>query len=200
MNQQVHIHKDQVEHVEGNMILARGQGTGRRAAVTRMSVLEKNRREKIGQNYHLNVGSNHSEKVGSTFATQAGQEIYLKAGQKVVIESDMQLMIKGAGGFVLIDASGVTIQGTMVKINCGGSRRSRASPPKLDCPQEAKPTDPEIADDAVTGQKSSLTTRCIRHHTSRRSLPAMPQGPAARVGDPVNPAHTLPTDARPRPR
>jgi type VI secretion system secreted protein VgrG len=66
----------------------------------------------------------------------------------------MELTIKGAGGFVKIDASGVTIQGTMVKINCGGSADSAksASP---NAPKEANPNKVTQADDAVTGQKSN---------------------------------------------
>ena len=33
----------------------------------------------------------------------------------------MEITLKGAGGFVKIDPSGITIQGTLVKINSGGA-------------------------------------------------------------------------------
>ncbi|HEU5118337.1 MAG TPA: type VI secretion system tip protein TssI/VgrG, partial [Isosphaeraceae bacterium] len=148
-----HVHRNRIEHVEGNIQQLVGKGKAPNGGNQEI-VLEKSRHEKIGENCHITIGNSRHEKVGTVLATQAGQEIHLKAGQKVVIESDLQLMIKGAGGFVLIDPSGVTIQGTMVKINCGGSPIQGTSPSPT-APQEAKPTDPEIAVDAVTGQKSS---------------------------------------------
>ena len=40
---------------------------------------------------------------------------------KVVIEAGMEITLKGAGGFVKIDPTGVTIQGTLVRINSGGA-------------------------------------------------------------------------------
>ena len=54
----------------------------------------------------------------------AGQEIHLKAGMKVIIEAGAQVTLKGAGGFVDMGPSGVTIQGTMVLINSGGAAGS----------------------------------------------------------------------------
>ncbi|HNY39161.1 MAG TPA: hypothetical protein PKJ41_02150, partial [Bryobacteraceae bacterium] len=45
-------------------------------------------------------------------------------GMKVVIEAGMQLSLKGPGGFVDIGPAGVTIQGTLVQINSGGSAGS----------------------------------------------------------------------------
>ena len=51
----------------------------------------------------------------------------------------MQLTLKAAGGFVTIDPSGVTIQGTLVRINSGGAAGSGsgASPQKPKPPKEA---------------------------------------------------------------
>ncbi len=51
---------------------------------------------------------------------------------------------KGPGGFIRIDASGVTISGTLVEINVGGSAgEGRGSKPELpDLPNEAKVTLP----------------------------------------------------------
>ena len=73
---------------------------------------------------------------------------------KIIIEAGMELTIKGAGGFVKIDPSGVTIEGTMVKINCGGSAGS-ASSAQPNSPKNANPNKVTQADDAKTGQKSS---------------------------------------------
>jgi type VI secretion system secreted protein VgrG len=145
-DQNVHVHRDRVEHVEGSVqLLIDGSDD---------VDVKGSRTESVGGDQHLAVKGERQEKIGTNQVLQAGQAIHLKAGMKVVIEAGMDLTIKGAGGFVKIDATGVTIQGTMVKINCGGSPDSAesASP---NAPKQAKPADPKQADDAVTGQKSS---------------------------------------------
>ena len=114
-------------------------------------------KEAIDGGLGLTVGGDLDAKVGTKLAAEAGQEIHLKAGMKVVIEAGVQLSLKGPGGFVDIGPAGVTIQGTMVKINSGGSAGSGsgASPAS---PEDAKETlrhDPTPADNAKTGYKSS---------------------------------------------
>ena len=85
------------------------------------------------------IGMNRQAKVGVREAVEAGQEIHLKGGMTVVVEAGMQLTLKAAGGFVTIDPSGVTIQGTLVRINSGGAAGSGsgASPQKPKPPKEA---------------------------------------------------------------
>lgn len=140
------VHRDQVEHVERNVQLLVGGD--------HETNIEKNRVEKVGGDQHLTVGADRQEKIGANQITQAGQEIHLKAGMNVVIEGGMSLTIKAAGGFVKIDPSGVTIEGLMVKINCGGSAESaKSASPKS--PKKASPTKPVEADDAVSGGKSN---------------------------------------------
>ncbi|MBI1898152.1 MAG: type VI secretion system tip protein VgrG [Acidobacteria bacterium] len=106
------------------------------------------RLEKVGGDLSLTVGGSRHLKVGSLNAVQAGQEIHLKGGMKVIIEAGMQLTIKAAGGFVDIGPAGVTIQGTMVLINSGGSAGSGsgASPSSPPAAKQASPTAPEEAD------------------------------------------------------
>jgi type VI secretion system secreted protein VgrG len=148
-----HVHRHQVEHVEGSVQLLIGSGSASGGGNQDVSI-ENNRTESVGGDQSLTVGGERQEKIGTNQILQAGQEIHLKAGMKVVIEAGMELTIKGAGGFVKIDASGVTIQGTMVKINCGGAAEAakQASPKS---PKKAQPVQPKQADDAVTGQKSN---------------------------------------------
>jgi type VI secretion system secreted protein VgrG len=104
-------------------------------------------KEKVGGDVSLDVGGSRDEKVGTKHAVDSGQEIHLKAGMKVIIEGGMQVSLKGPGGFVDIGPSGVTIQGTMVLINSGGSAGSGSgSNPK-------SPKDPDTADDGSKGTK-----------------------------------------------
>lgn len=130
--------------------------------------VNKDSKNKITGKFSMEVGQDEDKKVGQKFALEAGQEIHLKAGMKLIIEAGSQVSIKGPGGFIDIGAAGVTIQGTMVKINSGGSAGSGsgASPEAPQDPQkpsppaeakkaaEAQPVKPTQADDSVTGQKS----------------------------------------------
>lgn len=100
-------------------------------------------KEKIGGNYSLNVGGNQQNKVGQNAALEAGMEIHIKAGMKLILEAGMQATLKGPGGFVDVSPAGVTIQGTMVLINSGGSAGSGEG-----CSPE-DPTAPDQADDGT---------------------------------------------------
>jgi type VI secretion system secreted protein VgrG len=169
--QDVHLHnkRNLEQHVGGDMKLLIGgeDGPGGLDLVVkydRKTLVENNdhvhvksdRKEKVDGGQSLTVGGDQQEKVGKNHALEAGNEIHLKGGLKVVIEAGMQLTLKGAGGFVDIGPSGVTIQGTMVLINSGGSAGSGsgASPATPDDAKEAKPGDPTVADNAKTGYKS----------------------------------------------
>ena len=99
--------------------------------------------EKIEGDLSLKVIGKRQEKIGTVDTVEAGQEIHLKAGAKIIIEAGVQISLVGPGGFVDIGPAGVTIQGTMVKINSGGSAGSgTASSPE-------DPKDPDIADDGT---------------------------------------------------
>jgi type VI secretion system secreted protein VgrG len=122
--------------------------------------------EKVGMNYSLDVGMNQNNKVGMNYAVDAGVEAYIKAGMTLVIEGGMGICMKGPGGFVSIDPSGVTIQGMMVRINSGGapltgSPAQTQSPASPDSP--TAPKDPSFPGDtppsqAATGSSGSSTT------------------------------------------
>lgn len=71
---------------------------------------------------------------------------YLKVGQSLVIESGKEITFKVGGNFIKIDAQGVTILGTKVKINSGGSPGA-GSPVAWQAPKK-----PLEADKAVPGR------------------------------------------------
>jgi type VI secretion system secreted protein VgrG len=80
-----------------------------------------------------------------------------------VLEALGQLSLKVGGSFIDISPAGISIQGTMVMINSGGAAGSgdgavTIDPQRPDAPADAKhakPTKPDVADDAVTGLKSA---------------------------------------------
>jgi type VI secretion system secreted protein VgrG len=165
------VHRNQVEQIGDSMQLLIGGvdgGQGNQDIVikgTRKESIEKDdnlqvkgdRKEQIGGGQSLSVGGDQQEKIAQKHAVDAGMEIHLKAGMKIVIEAGMQLSLKGPGGFVDIGPAGVTIQGTMVLINSGGAAGSGSgsSPATADPPTAANPTQPDIADDSKSGQKSA---------------------------------------------
>lgn len=155
------IKRHQQEHIEGNFKLRVGEGdepSGGNVDV----VIEKDRKENVGQNQHLKVGQKMVVDVGQAVQVKAGQKVVLASGMQMhvvgktlVIEGEMDLTLKGPGGFINIGPAGVAIQGTMVLINSGGA--AGAGPGATESVQEAKKAEPEApdkADDDKTGEKS----------------------------------------------
>ncbi len=142
-DQDIVVKQDKRERVEGN---------------SHLKVRGKQNR-KIDGKYSLSVGKDQHVKVGSHHALDAAKEIHLKAGTSLVIEATKDLTLKGPGGFIRIDASGVTIRGTMVLINSGGSAGSGSgsSPEAPDEAQEAvidepiKPIPENVGITGITG-------------------------------------------------
>ena len=97
--------------------------------------------EKVDGKHGLTVGSDREAKIGSKEAVDAGTEIHLKAGMTVVIEAGTQLTLKAGSNFIDIGPAGISIQGTMVNINSGGSPASGSG---------ASPASPDDAEDPET--------------------------------------------------
>ncbi len=78
------------------------------------------RRTKIDVDASLIVAVDRHEKVEGRYALAAGDDVHLIAHKQAVGEAP-DVTVKGPGGFLRIDATGVTISGNLVKINAGGS-------------------------------------------------------------------------------
>ena len=120
--------KDQLEKVDGDKHLT----------------VTGDQNEKIDGTVSLKTGQDLQQKIGAKHALDAGQEIHLKAGMNVVIEAGMSITLKAGGGFIVVGPAGVTISGTPVLINSGGSAGSGsgASPDPPKAPKEADKADP----------------------------------------------------------
>ena len=135
-------------------------------------VVQQNKRERVEKDSHLrvqgkrnqridgtqslSVGKDQQEQVGRNHALKAGKEIHFTAGTALVLEAKHDITFKGPGGFIRIDASGITIKGTQVLINSGGSAGSGSgSHPEV--PDEAieavieEPVKPPVDNVAITG-------------------------------------------------
>jgi type VI secretion system secreted protein VgrG len=76
--------------------------------------------------------------------------IHLKAGMTVVIEAGTEISLQVGGNFIDINPTGVTISGTMVMINSGGSSGSGCGSSPV---SPTAPKSPDIADDGSKGTK-----------------------------------------------
>ena len=133
---------DRHEQVTGNHIEKIGKDSN--------SNITGNLNQKIGETMSLQVGENLYEKSGQNYGHQAGQAIHLKAGMTVVLEAGTEICLKVGGNFIDINPSGVSIVGTMVMINSGGSAGSGCGSSPTD---PTSPTDPDKADDGSKGTK-----------------------------------------------
>ena len=108
--------------------------------------------ESVGGSYSLEVSGDSMVQSNGNLAMTSGAmgQMHLTGGTKFVVDVGPmgQLSLNGPGGFIKIDASGVTISGIMVKINSGGASSSGCgvSPETPETPAEAEPQEPLVAD------------------------------------------------------
>jgi type VI secretion system secreted protein VgrG len=124
-------------------------------------VTGKDKRERIVEDVHLVVVGNRSEsvdgdqslivevdqfeKVGKNHALATGKQLSLRSGDTFVNEAGADMTIKSAGGFIRIDALGVTISGTIVRMNAGGSSPRKGRDPDPKEPEKPKTREPDTA-------------------------------------------------------
>ncbi|MCX7099873.1 MAG: type VI secretion system tip protein TssI/VgrG [Methylococcales bacterium] len=140
------------------------------------ATVKGDRNEKINGTLSIKADQDIQEKVGMKHALDAGQEIHLKAGMNVVIEAGMSITLKAGGGFVVIGPAGVTISGTPVLINSGGSAGSGSG----SSPEAAKL--PKEAANSKGGEKGEITPRPPKPKTYGAAATVLKQ--AAKNGTP----------------
>jgi type VI secretion system secreted protein VgrG len=111
---------------------------------------------KTGEAISIDAGTNLVESSGVAFSHNAGTSIDLKGGATVTIEAGATLTLVVGGNSIVISPAGVSIVGTMVMINSGGSAQSAncASPTGPASPASpTAPNNPDQADDGSKGTK-----------------------------------------------
>jgi type VI secretion system secreted protein VgrG len=145
------VKNDQLEQVEKNKHLTVKGDQKEKVEGDKHQKVQGDHNQKVNGNLSINVSQEIHEKAGQRYALEAGQEIHLKAGMNLVIEAGMQLTIKAGSNFVSIGPAGVTIQGTMVMINSGGSAGSGSG-----CSPD-EPADPTAPQPAATDEAGEIT-------------------------------------------
>ena len=151
-NQDVRVKKDSFEYVGDNRHLFVKKDQFESITGDKHLSITGEQNEKIGETLSINVGQNIQEKAGMRIGAEAGQEIHLKAGMSIIIEAGTSITLKAGGGFIVVGPAGVTISGTPVLINSGGSAGSGSgcSPTAPKAAIEADKAQPGSTDQAAT--------------------------------------------------
>ena len=163
-NQDVRVKKDAFEWIGNERHLIVTTDQIEKVSGDKHLTVSGDQNEKVDGTVSLKTGMDLQQKIGSKYGLDAGQEIHLKGGMNVVIEAGMSVTLKAGGGFIVVGPAGVTISGTPVLVNSGGSAGSGSgcSPDAPKTPKEADKTDP--------GQVSSAAPP-----TPPTATPATPQ-------------------------
>ncbi|MBM4109092.1 MAG: type VI secretion system tip protein VgrG [Phycisphaerae bacterium] len=158
---------------------------------------------KAGQTYVVEGGQTFSAKGGMDSHLEGGMNVHIKAGMKVNIEAPLGISLKCGGNAVVLDPSGVSIQGIMVKINMGAAAgpAQAAKSAKDASPFQAKeieePIEALVADDGKPGKKGTgkakPRTRKKRTPDTQKPPPYPPPPPPPKTETQAPPPATGPT-------
>ncbi|UPU34824.1 type VI secretion system tip protein VgrG [Geomonas paludis] len=95
-------------------------------------------KEKVDGTMSVSVGAGLHVRVAAKCALEAGEGIFFLSGQSAVFESLTEISLKVGENFIKISPTGVTIVGSSVQINEGGTAASctRASPKSPKAPKD----------------------------------------------------------------
>lgn len=163
VNNQTLIKGDELLRVDGKLAVYIGQNHEIIVKQVKRERIEKDshvtvkgkRNQKVFGSQSIIVDKNQQQFVGQNHALETAKETHIKAGTALVIEAVQDLTLKGPGGFIRIDSSGVTIKGTLVRINSGGSPGAGqgSNPEQAEDAKEAEfelPSPPVMDDVSVT--------------------------------------------------
>jgi hypothetical protein len=108
------------------------------------------RRERVDDDRSFVVVEDHHEKIDGSYAAASGRSSSYHANETTTGEGGRSVTAKGPGGYLCIDETGVTISGSMVRINAGGSpgKARPSKPARAELAKELKqPKDAKVAED-----------------------------------------------------
>lgn len=91
----------------------------------------------VGGAMHASSGGDMRIEAGGKGHTKIASNYFLDAGKQIVIEAGLSICLKVGGNFISITPAGIQIEGTMVRVNCGGSPSS-GSPVSRKKPERPK--------------------------------------------------------------
>lgn len=181
-------------------------------------VVKGKKRELVQEDVHLHVKGKRNERIDGTqsltllhdqfefvegsHALTTGGDIHFAALEKMIGEAS-DITFKGPGGFIRINGAGVTISGTIVEINVGGSSgQGKGSKPKLpELPDEARvpiPTQPDGKEEQqFQSERQNLGVNALSRGKGKKKGPgAIEAPPLSRIYKTAPSAADLVTDPR----
>ncbi|GAB7213269.1 hypothetical protein OS31_47830 [Dickeya oryzae] len=161
LDQHLSVANDQFERVDRHSHRTIGQDDFEQIGQDHHQSIGRHFVQRITQSFKRFIGGGEITRIdGSRQTTLSGSEetligahqrvlvntdSYLKAAD-IVLEAGQSLTIKAPGGFIKIDGAGVTISGTLVKINDGGSAGAGTAPVSIEPESPTRPTLPDAPD------------------------------------------------------
>ncbi len=152
---------DRVENVDHNAYVTVKEQSYEHVKQKKHSEIGLDLNEKIGGKHSHDVKGDLGQKVGGNHSLESTGNVYIKGGQNVVIEGTMGLTLKVGGNFISIDPSGVSIQGTLTKINSGGAAGS-GSPVALEAPEATIEADSATPGADITYQATTEAMEAVQ--------------------------------------
>ncbi|EOC9629815.1 type VI secretion system Vgr family protein [Enterobacter ludwigii] len=128
------IHQDSHQSIGRNFIQSITQSFKRFIGGGEVTRIEGSRQTTLTGSEEAIIGANQRMVVNN--------DHYLKATD-IVLEAGQSFTVKGPGGFMKIDDSGITLQGNLVKVNEGGSPGVGTAPVSVEPESPAAPSLPD---------------------------------------------------------
>ncbi len=128
---------------------------------------------KITGAHALAVQGDVTQTFKGNHSLEVGENIYIK-GTQIVIEASTGLTLNVGGNFITIDASGVSVKGTLILLNSGGAKLSGSAcgPVPVDPPTD--PTQADTADPGAVGSPGASVTAGPKNIVLQTVSPAKP--------------------------
>jgi type VI secretion system secreted protein VgrG len=104
-------------HAEKNWTIMVENDKGQTVGHDETLTVKNDRTKTVIHDEKTKIGINKTDNIGQDLTISAGKDIKESATMKVNITAGVELTLNGPGGMIKIDASGITIQGVLVKIN-----------------------------------------------------------------------------------
>ncbi|NRD72164.1 type VI secretion system tip protein VgrG [Shewanella sp. VB17] len=137
--------KDRIEEIRGDKHQAVGKNLFQKVTASLKRIIGGGMVTQVDGSHSMSIGASEEKTIGGDHKMVVNKDSYLKASN-IVLEAGTALTIKGPGGFITIDSGGVTISGSKVKINEGGSAGQGSAPQSVTPEEPSKPTLPDPAD------------------------------------------------------
>lgn len=137
--------KDHIEEVRGDKHQVIGKNLLQKVTATLKRIIGGGMITQVDGGHSMSIAASEEKIIGGDQKIEVNKDSYLKASN-IVIEAGTALTIKGPGGFIKIDSGGITISGSKVKINEGGSAGTGTAPKAVTPEAPSSPSLPETAD------------------------------------------------------